>query len=109
MNDNTKTVILAVNDGQGYSADQVRDTMTLYDLHRAIEEAMELYGEDARIVTNNGDRYGAAFGGIDSYRDTFTPAAPLCEICEEADADGEYDDTRVCEDCLREMTEEEEG
>ena len=74
MNDNTKTVILAVNDGQGYSANQVRDTMTLYDLHRAIEEAMEIYGEDARIVTDNGDRYGATFGGIDPYRDTFTAA-----------------------------------
>ena len=73
MNTDTNTVILAVNDGQGYSADQVRDTMTLYDLHRAIEEAMELYGEDARIVTNNGG-YGATFGGIDPYRDTFTPA-----------------------------------
>lgn len=76
MTTNTNTVILAVNDGQGYSADQVRDTMTLYDLKRAIEEAIEIYGEDARIVTDNGDRYGATFGGIDPYRDTFTPARP---------------------------------
>ena len=70
--DQQPTVILAISDCQGYSPRQVRDTMTLYDLKRAIEDAMERYGEDALIVTDNGDRYGATFGGIDPYRDTFT-------------------------------------
>lgn len=109
MNESITTVILAVSDGQGYSADQVRDTMTLGDLFRAVEEAMELYGEDARIVTDNGDRYGATFGGIDTYRDTFTPATPRCEICEEADATVDHGDALVCEDCHERMLEDEEA
>jgi hypothetical protein len=65
-------VILKVTDRQGYSPDQVTSTMTLRDLHRAIEQAIEDFGPDVLIVTDNGDRYGATFGGIDPYADTFT-------------------------------------
>lgn len=65
-------VILKVKDRQGYSPEQVTQTMALHDLHRAIEQAIEDFGPDTLIVTDNGDRYGATFGGIDPYADTFT-------------------------------------
>lgn len=74
MSTDTPLVIMAIADRQGYSPEQVTNTMTLYDLHRAIEQAMEEFGEDALVVTDNGDRYGATFGGVDSYRDLFTAA-----------------------------------
>lgn len=83
----TQTVLLlAVEDRQGYSPSQVvehvRDVMTLDTLRMLVEDAIELYGEDAQIVTDNGDRYGARFGVLDTYRDTFIPA--------EADEDEEF-------------------
>lgn len=79
----TKIVKMAIADAQGYSPAQVRNTMTLFDLQQAIAEAIEKYGDDAMIVTDNGDRYGATFGGIDSYRDLFVPVVELvdCGAC----------------------------
>lgn len=65
-------VILKVTDRQGYSPDQVTQTMSLYDLQRAIEQAIEDFGGDALIITDNGDRYGATFGGVDPWAETFT-------------------------------------
>ena len=82
----TQTILLlAVEDRQGYSPSQIVervDVMTLYTLRQLVEDAIELYGEDAQIVTDNGDRYGARFGVLDTYRDTFIPA--------EADEDEEF-------------------
>lgn len=72
MSTDIERVILRVTDRQGYAPDQVTQTMSLYDLHRAIEQAIEDFGGDALIVTDNGDRYGATFGGIDPHRDTFS-------------------------------------
>lgn len=83
----TQTIlILAVEDRQGYSPSQVvergREVMTLDTLRQLVEDAIDQYGEDAQIVTDNGDRYGARFGALDTYRDTFIPA--------EADEDEEF-------------------
>lgn len=78
----TERVLLRISDRQDYSPDQVTETMTLRDLHRAIEEAIDQFGPDAQVVTDNGDKYGATFGGIDPYADTFTPAdADHMEVC----------------------------
>jgi len=75
----TQTILLlAVEDRQGYSPSQVvervREVMTLATLRLLVEDAIEQYGEDAQIVTDNGDRYGARFGALSTYRDTFIPA-----------------------------------
>ena len=99
-----QTVILAVADAQGYSPRQVRNTMTLYDLQCALEDAIERFGPDARIVTDNGDRYGATFGGIDPYRDTFI-SADRCEECGENDAIVDEDGSVLCESCRWMITE----
>lgn len=65
-------VLLSVSNNEGYAADQIDNSMTLRDLYQAIEEAMETYGEDCMIVTKDtGNRYGANFGKIDIYEDTF--------------------------------------
>lgn len=73
----TQTVLtLAIEDNLGYSPRQVAEdhgTMTLYALHRLVTEAMEEYGEDALIVTDNGQRYGARYGTVDIFRDTLEP------------------------------------
>ena len=84
----TQTILLlAVEDRQGYTPSQVvksgrGDVMTLATLRQLVEDAIVLYGDDARIVTDNGDKYGARFGILDNYADTFIPA--------EADEDEEF-------------------
>ncbi len=72
MADNTR-ILLAIEDNMGYTPDQVHNSMTIYDLVRALQEAAEEYGEDTLIVLDNGQRYGARYGGIDIYRDLITP------------------------------------
>ena len=72
ITESTPVVEMSIAERQGYSAEQVINTMTLSDLLAAVEEAIEAYGEDAVIVTNNGDRYGARFGGVDAHGDLFT-------------------------------------
>lgn len=79
----TTRVLLAIEDNQGYTPHQVKTSMTLRDLVNALQEAADEYGEDAMIVLDNGQRYGAQFGGIDTYRDLIVPAE---EDDEEEDA-----------------------
>lgn len=68
------TVTLAINGNQGYAADQVENTMTLGDLLSAVKNAIEDFGPDTRVVTHDGGNpYGANYGSIDPYEDTFTP------------------------------------
>jgi hypothetical protein len=82
-------VRMSIAERQGYSAEQVTNTMTLRDLREALEQAIERFGEDARIVTDNGDRYGARFGGVDSYDDTFSAfEGDECECGETATDEG---------------------
>lgn len=72
MSNNTKNrVILNISDNEGYSPDQIDDTITLGDLVAALEEAIEQYGEDARVILNNGQRYGAKYGSIRPYSNLF--------------------------------------
>lgn len=68
-------VVMTIEDRQGYSPSQAVEhagqAMTLGTLLALVEEAIEEHGEDAAVVTDNGDRYGARFGVVDTYRDTF--------------------------------------
>jgi hypothetical protein len=64
-------VILKIADRQGYSPDQVTNTITLGALLRAVEGAVENFGEDALVVLDNGDRYGATYGGLSEWEDLF--------------------------------------
>lgn len=74
----TQVLVLAIEDNQGYSPRQAvqraGQAMTLGELLLLVEQAVDAYGEDAVLVTDNGDRYGARYGVIDTYRDTFVPA-----------------------------------
>jgi len=71
ITESTPVVLMSIAERQGYSPQQVTNTMTLFDLREALEEAIERFGEDAVNVTDNGDRYGARFGGVDSRADLF--------------------------------------
>ncbi|WP_243224563.1 hypothetical protein [Microbacterium sp. CIAB417] len=73
MTDDVTRILLAIEDNTGYTPDQVQNTVTVRDLMRALQEAADQYGEDTLIVLDNGQRYGAQFGGIDIYRDLITP------------------------------------
>ncbi|AKF14337.1 hypothetical protein SEA_VINCENZO_75 [Mycobacterium phage Vincenzo] len=75
------TVIMATDNNQGYAADQVSTDMTLADLLAAVQEAIDTYGEDAKVVTkDSGQRYGANFGRLggaydqDLFEDADAPA-----------------------------------
>lgn len=77
----TRTILtLAVENNLGYSATQVverEQTMTLGALLSALTEAVETYGEDALIVTQDtsvSGRYSAGFGSVSVYSDTITLA-----------------------------------
>jgi hypothetical protein len=65
MNTATDTqtrVLLSIDDNEGYAPEQVDTTLTLGDLIAALQEAADEHGEDAIVVLNNGQRYGASFG-----------------------------------------------
>ena len=61
-------ILLAINDNTAYSASDVTETMTLRELIDALEEATEDHGEDALVVLDNGQRYGARYGAVDQWR-----------------------------------------
>ncbi|QNL31060.1 hypothetical protein SEA_KAUALA_48 [Microbacterium phage Kauala] len=61
------TVLLGVNDNQGYAPDQINTDVTLASLLEAVQDAIEQFGEDAKVVVANGQRYGAGFGSLQSY------------------------------------------
>lgn len=61
------TVLLGVNDNQGYAPDQIDTSVTLATLLEAVEDAINQFGEDAKVVVANGQRYGAGFGSLQAY------------------------------------------
>lgn len=67
------TVLLPIDDNQGYSPDQVETGFTLADLLAVVQEAIAQHGDDAVVVLDNGQRYGAQYGRIDRYRDMLAP------------------------------------
>ena len=64
-------VILRINDRQGYSPDQIKDSITLGALLEAVEQAIADFGAEAMVVLDNGDRYGATFGRLSVWEDLF--------------------------------------
>ena len=84
------TVILQLDSNIGYTADQITNRITLSDLRDYIEEAIDLYGAEAEVVTQDQDNItGAAFGRIrvsshTSVDELFTREIGLddeCDIC----------------------------
>ena len=84
MNTTTaRRVVLAVDNNQGYAADQVETRMTLGDLLATIEQAVADFGEDALVVTRDtGNRYGANWGRLDQW----------AEVADADDEDGDSDE-----------------
>ena len=67
--DTQRTVLIGISDNMGYSPEQINTHITLATMLESIQEAIETHGEDAKVILDNGQRYGAQFGRIDSYRD----------------------------------------
>lgn len=80
-----KTVILGVDDNRGYSPEQISTRVTLLDLLESVQQAIEEFGEDAKVVIGNGQRYGAAFGRLES----FGPEVVITDANPDDDEDGE--------------------
>jgi hypothetical protein len=64
--------VLPIEDNLGYGAYQIDNPMTLADLRSLITRAITSFGEDAEVVTDNGQTYGARFGRISPYEDIST-------------------------------------
>lgn len=60
------TVQIHIIDNLGYGPEQVKTSVTLGGILEAIEDAIAEFGEDARVVLNNGQRYGATFGAFET-------------------------------------------
>lgn len=81
-----RTVLLPVNDNQGYSPEQISTHVTLGDLLDAVQQAIQDFGSDAKVVVSNGQRYGAGFGSL-------AAAAPFGEVViSDAEPDEEDED-----------------
>ena len=57
-------VTLPIDDNQGYGPEQIDTIVTLRDMLEGIQEAIEEFGEDAVVVLDNGQRYGARYGRV---------------------------------------------
>lgn len=86
MNTATETqtrVLLAIDDNTGYAPDQVRTDLTLGELIASLQEAAEEYGDDALVILNNGQRYGASFGAFRTMGSEITDITAVDENGEE--------------------------
>lgn len=90
-------VILSINSNQGYAPDQVADkSITLADLLQAVQDAVEEFGGEARVVLDEGGRYGANFGYLSQWEDLFTDGdATDCGECGEPVREGD----ETCPNC----------
>lgn len=68
MSDNP-TCILQISNCEGYAANQVTTGMTLGQLRDMVREAIEWYGEDAPLVTEDRSNRAASFGTIVMHED----------------------------------------
>lgn len=62
------TVTIAISDNEGYAPNQIETEVTLATLLESIQDAIEEFGDEAKVVLSNGQRYGAGFGKFSSYR-----------------------------------------
>lgn len=65
-------IIMNVSTNRGYAADQViNETITLGELLARVQEAVDNFGEDTKVVLHNGDNYGASYGVLTEWVNTF--------------------------------------
>lgn len=64
-------VILRIQPHTGYAPNQVTESITLRGLADAVAVAIDDFGEDAMIVLDDGNRYGATFGLLSPWEDLF--------------------------------------
>lgn len=62
-----KTVLISINDNEGYAPDQIITELTLAGMLESIQNAIEEFGSDAKVVLSNGQYRGAGFGSFQSY------------------------------------------
>ena len=87
------TVKMAITPNAGYSADQAENDITLGALLESVQEAIERFGEEAKVVTaDSGNMYGASWGHISQWEDMFLPV-------------GAEAGDRVCSECYSEVIE----
>lgn len=55
-----RTVLIGIDDNQGYAPDQISTAVTLEALLESVQNAIEEFGADAKVVLYNGQRYGQA-------------------------------------------------
>ena len=93
-----KQVLLSVSNNEGYAPDQITGSMTLASLLREVEQAIEMHGPDAMIVTMESGNYcGARYGSLSTYEDTFTAVNADAEC---ADCGGPVTEgSEYCVDC----------
>jgi succinyl-CoA synthetase alpha subunit len=83
-----RTVLIGIDDNQGYAPDQISTAVTLEALLESVQNAIEEFGADAKVVLYNGQRYGAGFGRFQAYGSD----AIISDANPDEDEDGnEYD------------------
>ena len=91
-------VLLSVSNNEGYAPDQITGSMTLASLLQEVQQAIEMHGPDAMIVTmESGNHFGARYGSLSTWEDTFTAvdAEAECADCGGAVTEG----SEYCRDC----------
>lgn len=76
-------ILLAIDDNTGYAPSQVHTDLTLGELIASLQEAAEEYGDDALVILNNGQRYGASFGAFRTMDGEITDITAVDENGEE--------------------------
>lgn len=90
MHTETPILKLSVQSNAAYSPDQIIEEgrgMRLADLLDAVQYAIDEHGEDAEVVLDNGQRYGAQFGYIATMG-----WGEVFELVEEEDEEEEEDE-----------------
>lgn len=83
--ENQTRVLLAIDDNTAYVPEDVDTTLTLGELIAALQEAAEEYGDDAIVVLNNGQRYGASFGAFRTMGGEITDITATTDTDEDED------------------------
>ncbi|GLI28494.1 hypothetical protein ARHIZOSPH14_27360 [Agromyces rhizosphaerae] len=89
------TVLINISDNEGYSPEQINTHITLGAMLESIQEAIDEFGEDAKVVLSNGQRYGAGFGSFvggygDSLEVTNAEDGDTCAYCEATPGDNDH-------------------
>ena len=82
--ENQTRVLLAIDDNQGYSPEQVSTDLTLGELIASLQEAAAEHGDDALVILNNGQRFGASFGAFRTMHGEIVDITAVDENGEEA-------------------------